>query len=421
MGKKTKMRPARLGHSNTVAVWKLSQHSFKIYRDFNDWELDLIRGLLNMLRDFRISLEEDSVLWKVVRTLWEIVLALVGVQWVFPESADLYTPYMLWRGVLFTLRLFGVASGHLRWDKCGCGTSDHGEHVDAKKTNLCSEDDKFEDDIVESDIELDDTDVWSLIMILHKGKLDEATDNLTEAIMLNPSSAYYMQLEFLLPDHSLGNLSCFFLFYPASVYVKLKKPNAAIRDADAALKASLDAYLFYHDEEIALVLKKVEPNAHKIEEHRRKYARLCKERELRKSGHQKQQQQAQPHSQGRKKNPNYFGLSVIHSEKSFSDRVSFRSPFPSPKAFRSTVSPSENPHRRRFFRRLFFGDILFRHRPYHQVRKEEIFKLSQSTGGRILAMRRPRAFLLLRLESHAPAREGAWSTFRPRASTSSLA
>lgn len=44
-------------------------------------------------------------------------------------------------------------------DKCGCGTSDHGEHVDAKKTNLCSEDDKFEDDIVESDIELDDTDV----------------------------------------------------------------------------------------------------------------------------------------------------------------------------------------------------------------------------------------------------------------------
>ena len=33
----------------------------------------------------------------------------------------------------------------------------------------------------------------------------------------------------------------------------------------------------------------------------------------------------------------------------------------------------------------------------------------------------PRAFLLRRPESHAPAREGAWSTFRPRASTSSLA
>ncbi|RVW59478.1 hypothetical protein CK203_104155 [Vitis vinifera] len=37
------------------------------------------------------------------------------------------------------------------------------------------------------------------------------------------------------------------------------------------------------------------------------------------------------------------------------DRVSFRSPFPSPKAFRSTVSPSENPHHRQktLIRRLF--------------------------------------------------------------------
>ena len=38
--------------------------NLRFYRDFNDWELDLIRGLLNMLRDFRISSEEDSVLWK---------------------------------------------------------------------------------------------------------------------------------------------------------------------------------------------------------------------------------------------------------------------------------------------------------------------------------------------------------------------
>ncbi|XP_002282720.2 TPR repeat-containing thioredoxin TDX [Vitis vinifera] len=218
-------------------------------------------------------------------------------------------------------------------DKCGCGTSDHGEHVDAKKTNLCSEDDKFEDDIVESDIELDDTDVVEpdndppqkmgdlsidvteenqdaaqmlkskAMEAISEGKLDEATDNLTEAIMLNPSSAILYATR-------------------ASVYVKLKKPNAAIRDADAALKINPDSAKGYkirgmaramlglweeaatdlhvasrldHDEEIALVLKKVEPNAHKIEEHRRKYARLCKERELRKSGHQKQQQQAQPH------------------------------------------------------------------------------------------------------------------------------
>ena len=38
--------------------------NLRFHRDFNDWELDLIRGLLNMLKDFRISLEEDAVLWK---------------------------------------------------------------------------------------------------------------------------------------------------------------------------------------------------------------------------------------------------------------------------------------------------------------------------------------------------------------------
>ncbi|RVW16223.1 LINE-1 reverse transcriptase-like [Vitis vinifera] len=38
--------------------------NLRFSRDFNDWELDLIRDLLNMLRDFRISSEEDSVLWK---------------------------------------------------------------------------------------------------------------------------------------------------------------------------------------------------------------------------------------------------------------------------------------------------------------------------------------------------------------------
>ena len=33
-------------------------------RDSNDWELDLIEELLLLPRDFRISSEEDSVLWK---------------------------------------------------------------------------------------------------------------------------------------------------------------------------------------------------------------------------------------------------------------------------------------------------------------------------------------------------------------------
>ena len=73
----------------------------------------------------------------------------------------------------------------------------------------------------------------------------------------------------------------------------------------------------------------------------------------------------------------------------------------------------------------FFGDfsdeVLFRHWPYHQVRKEEIFKFCHSTGGRISVMHRPCAFLLRQPEPHVLAREGAWSTFWQCASTSSLA
>ena len=54
---------------------------------------------------------------------------------------------------------------------------------------------------------------------------------------------------------------------------------------------------------------------------------------------------------------------VINSENPSNDRVLFRSPFPSPKAFRSAISWSENPHHhqhfsgdifRRLFRRIFF-------------------------------------------------------------------
>ncbi|RVW35151.1 BTB/POZ and MATH domain-containing protein 4 [Vitis vinifera] len=46
-------------HSSGQGGWNLRFH-----RDFNDWELDLIRGLLIMLRDFKLSSEEDMVLWK---------------------------------------------------------------------------------------------------------------------------------------------------------------------------------------------------------------------------------------------------------------------------------------------------------------------------------------------------------------------
>ena len=38
--------------------------NLRLSRDSNDWELVLIEELLLLLRDFRISSEEDSVLWK---------------------------------------------------------------------------------------------------------------------------------------------------------------------------------------------------------------------------------------------------------------------------------------------------------------------------------------------------------------------
>ncbi|KAL7138799.1 hypothetical protein ABFS83_09G006600 [Erythranthe nasuta] len=124
-----------------------------------------------------------------------------------------------------------------------------------------------------------------------EGKLNEAIDRLTEAIVLNPKSAILFASR-------------------ATVFVKLKKPNAANRDADAALKIDRHLAKAYKalgmsrallglweiaasdlheaskldfDEETSTLLKKVEANVKKIEEHWEKHEQLCKERELRKA------------------------------------------------------------------------------------------------------------------------------------------
>ncbi|OVA11210.1 Thioredoxin-like fold [Macleaya cordata] len=189
----------------------------------------------------------------------------------------------------------------------------------------------MEDDIVESEIELDESEVIEpdndptqkmgdpsvevteenleaaqmsksrAMDAISEGKLDEAIEHLTEAITLNPSSAILYASR-------------------ASVFVKMNKPKAAIRDADAALQINPDsakghkfrgiarallgqwedaakdlhvASTLDFDEEIGSMLKKVEPNARKIEEHRRKYERLRKERELRKAETGKQHRRAE--------------------------------------------------------------------------------------------------------------------------------
>ncbi|KAF8676738.1 hypothetical protein HU200_046853 [Digitaria exilis] len=122
---------------------------------------------------------------------------------------------------------------------------------------------------------------------MSEGNLSDAIEHLTNAIVLNPLSAIMYGTR-------------------ASVFIKMKKPAAAIRDANAALEINPDSAKGYktrgmayamlgkweeaardlhtasnmdYDEEINAVLKKVEPNVHKIVEHRRKYERLRKERE----------------------------------------------------------------------------------------------------------------------------------------------
>ncbi|XP_072986472.1 FAM10 family protein At4g22670 [Typha latifolia] len=136
---------------------------------------------------------------------------------------------------------------------------------------------------------------------ISEGNLDEAIEHLTEAILLNPTSAIMYGTR-------------------ASVYIKMKKPNAAIRDASAALEINPDSAKGYksrgialsmlgkweeaakdlhlaskldYDDEISSVLRKVEPNAHKIEEHRRKYDRLRKEREEKKIERERQRRRAE--------------------------------------------------------------------------------------------------------------------------------
>ncbi|KAG8056692.1 hypothetical protein GUJ93_ZPchr0002g23565 [Zizania palustris] len=188
----------------------------------------------------------------------------------------------------------------------------------------------FEDEIMESDIELDgevveaDNDPpqkmgdpsveisdekrdqaqlckMKGIDALSEGKLDEAIEHLTEAVILNPTSAIVYATR-------------------AGVFVKAKKPSAAVRDADAALKINPDSAKGYksrgmakamlgkwedaardlrmaaqldYDEEIGTELKKVEPNVHKIEEHRKKYERLRIERDMKKADMEKQRKHAE--------------------------------------------------------------------------------------------------------------------------------
>ncbi|KAJ4848132.1 hypothetical protein Tsubulata_034831 [Turnera subulata] len=242
------------------------------------------------------------------------------------DPSILHNPsFSFFKSYLLSLGARIPSEPNSRFDMQGRGDtnmSDSREHSESKRAT------EVDDEIVESDVELDTTDVVEpdndppqkmgdptveitdeirdsaqtekskALDAISEGKLNEAIDHLTEAVTLNPTSAILYATR-------------------GSVFLKLKKPNAAIRDADAALEINPDSAKGYkirgmakamlgqweeaaqdlhvaskldYDEEIGSVLKKVEPNAHKIEEHRRKYERLRRERELKKAERERKRQ-----------------------------------------------------------------------------------------------------------------------------------
>ncbi|KAM7319433.1 hypothetical protein ACRRTK_021116 [Alexandromys fortis] len=122
------------------------------------------------------------------------------------------------------------------------------------------------------------------IEALSNGELQKAIDLFTDAIKLNPRLAILCAKR-------------------ARVFVKLQKPNAAIRDCDRAIEINPDsaqpftctqslgslgraahdlalACKLDYDEDASAMLKEVQPRAQKIAEHQRKYERNREEREI---------------------------------------------------------------------------------------------------------------------------------------------
>ncbi|KAI1884544.1 hypothetical protein AGOR_G00227470 [Albula goreensis] len=124
---------------------------------------------------------------------------------------------------------------------------------------------------------------------LGEGELQKALDLFTEAIKLNPRLAILYAKR-------------------ASVFIRMQKPNAAVRDCNRAIDINPDSAQPYkwrgkahkllghweeaakdlatackldYDEDASAMLKEVQPKANKILEHRRKYERKREEREIR--------------------------------------------------------------------------------------------------------------------------------------------
>ncbi|XP_067134848.1 hsc70-interacting protein-like [Centruroides vittatus] len=156
--------------------------------------------------------------------------------------------------------------------------------------------------------------------VASEGKFEEAINLYTEAIQLNPQSAALYAKR-------------------AGLFLKLQKPNAAIRDCNKALELNPDqpvAYKFRgraqrllgnwveaakdlstackldYSEEANEWLKEVTPNAKKIQEHKRKYERkqeikLLKEREEKMKKIQEEREKAAKEAQEQQQKAGDFG------------------------------------------------------------------------------------------------------------------
>ncbi|KAH7655922.1 Hsp70-interacting protein Hip/Transient component of progesterone receptor complexes and an Hsp70-binding protein [Dioscorea alata] len=149
-----------------------------------------------------------------------------------------------------------------------------------------------------------------------ENNLEEAIDYLTEAILLYPSSAILYAAR-------------------ARVFVKMRKGSAAIRDADTALKINPNSATGYksrgmawslmaqweaaasdlrlaskldYDEEIYSILTKAESNVRRIEEHRNKYERLRKEKEARRIQREKHHQSEKSRQDPQVEDPNSLAV-----------------------------------------------------------------------------------------------------------------
>ena len=99
-------------------MWDSSfgQGGWNLYfsRDFNNWELDLIGDLLILLREFRLSSEEDSVFWKdggsgIFGVKDAYFLLVAPNNFAFPKKN-------IWVDKVPTKAVFFCLGGHLRED-----------------------------------------------------------------------------------------------------------------------------------------------------------------------------------------------------------------------------------------------------------------------------------------------------------------